>query len=280
MVSSSASTRATCPTEPGSRFSTIRRLALAGALAVLASGAASAAATTVLRTAAQLHSEPKFVEQRDGVTGLCVDILRALENVDGGLRFSGTDDWMPLARIEKLLEVGALDVSCGQQITPSRQAHFTIPPVVLFTVNWQLAVRANDTVRVNDWDDVRRLGDEGIVLVNFGFGAATRLAAMPGLKVDSSGRESGENLLKLLAGRGRFFYYRSPGFKDELRPFKGRVKVLPAVMDSTPYYLLVGRHVSAPVSERIAAGLHTLERSGELRRLFLRWGDDGLAPSK
>ncbi|NYE58854.1 glutamate/aspartate transport system substrate-binding protein [Duganella sp. 1224] len=243
-------------------------------LAGLTAGRAPAA--TVLRTAAQTDSEPKFVRaDHDGeavVDGLCVDIFRAIEKTDAGLRFSGEQQWRPSARIEANLHAGLLDVACGMTANPQRPQERLLQPA-LFSLRYVLLARAADPASVANWRDVAALGADNVVLSMHGTGPSQLLAAMPALRVDAGSSSVRHNLDKLLAGRGRFFYYRQPGAHPVIRHYlaRGQVRVLPAVMLEAPAYLMVGRQVPPVTMRRIEAALCRLRASGELGALNRKW---------
>lgn len=247
----------------------VARLALV-ALGALVSPSLLAAE---IRTAAQEDSEPKYLDEGGKVVGLCVDIMRAIEGLDPGLRFSGEQNWLPLLRIEHEVRNGRLDMACGFVRNREREADYQIVLPRLFPVQYRLVVRAGDEVRVRDWDDVRRLGAAGVILVNSGRGPARRLEAMGGLLIDSGGRTTLSNLRKLASGRGRFFYYRTPGLTSELRRsgVQERLRVLPAVLESQDFYMMLGRHVPKQRVARLGAAVQALEDSGELARLLDKW---------
>lgn len=242
--------------------------------------AAPAGAVALLRTAAQEATEPKFIAVQGAgarhVIGLCIDIMRAVERVDPGLKFVGDQTMQPLIRVEAGIAAGDLDAACGFLRTPQREAKFVFVEPPLFSVNYFLTVRADDNVRVGNWDDVRRLGNEGVILVIHGFGGRKRLEEIGGLLIDSGGNTSTVNFQKLLAGRGRFYYHRSPGIKAEIRKagVLGKVKVLPTSMDSQKLYLVLSKTLSADTVGRVAAALAQLSRSGELANLLAKW-DEG-----
>jgi len=224
-----------------------------------------------IRTAAQIESDPKFVKDGNAVTGICIDVMRAVEKIDPAIKFVGDQAWLPLARIENLLGSSELDAACGLQKNKDREAKFNFPATALFPVNWMLAVRANDDVKVASWDDVKKLGAEGTILVNFGSGAVKRLESVGGLKLDSGGKTNPDNLTKLAEGRGRFFYYRTPGFVAELKSYPGKFKILPTVMDTANFYMMFGKHVPAATVEKFDKALAQMEKQGALVKIEAKW---------
>lgn len=253
--------------------------------AMVIAAIAAAAAWTVparaadiieLRTAAQQSTAPKFVPADGGAAGLCVDIHRAIEKADPGLRITGDQQWRPLPRLEAELRGGTLDIGCGLMRNREREADLAYAEPALFAVSYHLVARADDPVEVQTWDDVRNLGDKGAILAIHGFGQVARLKELGGLTIDAGAGDASINLRKLLAGRGRFYYHRSPGIAAEIRKagLEGKVRVLPAMMDSQRFYMVAGRHVPGSTLARLNRVLAHLDASGELKRLFGKWYDE------
>lgn len=236
-----------------------------------------AAAITEIRTAAQEATEPKFVVLPQGgkpvVGGLCIDIMRAIERVAPDLKFVGDQAWEPLVRVEAGVANGTLDCACGFLRNSQREARFNYIEPPLFPVNYHLVVRADDDLQVNSWDDVRRLGDQGTILVINGFGMIKRLHDIGGLKIDSGAMDSKTNLEKLLAGRGRFYIHRSPGIVAEIAKagMHGKVRILPTVIHSEKFHMVTSRSLAPATVERMRKAIAQLEKTGELKRLLEKW---------
>ncbi|MES2125932.1 MAG: transporter substrate-binding domain-containing protein [Pseudomonadota bacterium] len=251
---------------------TLRIAACALALAM------QGAAATDIRTAAQQGGFPKYVQLKDGarpaIGGLCVDIMRAIERAEPGLRFVGDQEWRPSLRVDTALADGQIDAACGMLRTPKRDKLFHHIETPLFPVTYYLAVRADDQVKVANWNDVRKLGEKGIVLSNHGFeGVLAHMQAQGGILVDSGGHNAQANLTKLLAGRGRFFIHRSPGIEAEIaRPgFDGKVKLLPAPMYTENFYMLVPKSMAPELRQKMNAAIVHIHASGELGKLVKKW---------
>jgi polar amino acid transport system substrate-binding protein len=250
---------------------------IAGMALALTNLAADAAE---LRIAAQKESDPKFVVlHQDGkrvVGGLCVDIMRAIERVEPGITFVGADSWFPFIRIVTGVATGQLDVACGFLRNQEREAKFDYIEPPLFSVNYFLVVRADDQVQVNGWDDIRKLGRQGVILINHGFGMSTQLERVGGLKVDSGGQDSKANLGKLLAGRGRFYIHRSPGIKADIikAALQDKVKILPIVMHTEEFFMVVSKKLAPELREKLRRAIVQTNASGELATLFKQW-DEG-----
>ena len=231
------------------------------------------ASATVLRIAAQEGTEPKYIADRQQVVGLCVDILRAVEQVDPDLRFSGDQHWLPQIRSYAEVSAGRLDVLCGIQHTPERDQQYLFLEPPLFPIEYHLIARADDPVNIGDWDDVRRLGAQGVVLSSRNYATTTILAQLGGLQIDAAATNPLMNLHKLVSGRGRFFLHRSTGLQAFLdrNELGGKVRILPAVMYNTRLYMALGRHVDAAVAARLHRALDQLDKTGELNRLRKKW---------
>lgn len=243
-------------------------------------GFASSAASsgvTIIRTAAQYNTEPKFIapanSTTDKVVGLCIDIHRAIERIDHSLKFIGDQDLQPAARVEALVMSGSLDVACGLSRTPLREAKLIFIDPPLFSVNYYLAVTMDDPITISNWDDVRGLGKAGTILVSHGFGPADRLRKMQELYVDTGGIDAATNLRKLMAKRGRFYYHRSPGIEAEIRRYglEGQVKILPNVMDTRFFYMTLGPSVSFITAIKLQSALNTLADRGDLSAILRKW---------
>ncbi|MTV39210.1 substrate-binding periplasmic protein [Duganella radicis] len=227
-----------------------------------------------LRTAAQEGTEPKFIaDGKNRIVGLCIDIMRAIEQVDPGLRFIGDQRWKPLVRAYSELESGTEDVQCAVQHTVEREKRFNFIGPSLYTIEYHFLVRQNDDVVIQNWDDVRRLAPNGVVLVNRGFAAGDILAAMGGIELDASSSSPDLNLQKLIAGRGRLYFHRGPGLQKLLQRTgtTDKVKILPQIMYSAKLYFATSKHLDSRTGERLVNALNQLEKKGELERLTRKW---------
>jgi ABC-type amino acid transport substrate-binding protein len=251
-----------------------KRLLLAACSIPLLAAAAPSSSPTLLRTAAQEGTEPKFIAAgKDRIAGLCIDIMRAVEQIDPGLRFVGDQKWKPLIRAYSELETGIEDVQCAVQRTTEREKRFNFIGPALFSIEYHFLVRSNDPIEIHSWDDVRKLAPNGVVLVNRGFAAGDILTAMGGIEVDASSTHQELNLQKLIAGRGRLYFHRGPGLQKllERTGTTGKVKILPQVMYSAKLYFATSRQLDGKIAERVASALFALEKKGELERLVRKW---------
>lgn len=227
-----------------------------------------------VRTAAQEDSEPKYVRQAGGAArGFCVDLYRAMERADPGLEVAGDQTWKPLRRLEVELRNGQLDLLCGLLSTQERRTYMVPLQTVIYEVQLRLVVRADDEVVVRNWEDIRSLGPDGVILTSRGSGYTQRATELGGLIVDANAASSDNNYRRLLAGRGRFYLYRSPGLMDDIRDHgvEGRVKVLPVVLERQPFYLMVPLSMPEAQRQRLDAALARVKDDGTLAQIQQRW---------
>lgn len=239
----------------------------------------SAYAVSEIRTAAQESSDPKFIaivkDGKPAVGGICVDIMRAIERVDPSIKFVGDQSWLPRPRLEANALTGSIDMICGSLRSTDRLAKFDFIDTPIFSVDYLLAVRADDPVQVNNWDDIRKLGDDGIILAIHGFGIVEALDKIGGLKIDAGAYSSKSNLNKLIARRGRFYCHRSPGIMTEIRlaELTDKIKVLPTVMLKEDFYIIVSKKMAPENAKKLRAALAVLSNRGDLALIFQKYKD-------
>ncbi|MYM35375.1 transporter substrate-binding domain-containing protein [Duganella sp. FT94W] len=247
-------------------------LMLLGAL--LGAPGLAAPTPTVLKVVAQEGTEPKFIPAGIGrVVGLCVDLYRAIERVDPSLQFVGDQTWLPLLRAHSELLAHQHDALCAVLRTDQRARQYVFLDPPLFQLRYQLIARAGDTAVIHDWNDVRQLGAQGVLLTNSGYITPIMLEHIGGLRIDASASTPAANLDKLVAGHGRFFLHRAPGIQGfiDRAGLAGKVKILPAVMATTNVYMALGTHVDPAVRLRVRRAIEQLDSNGELQRMLRKW---------
>ncbi|GAB3254261.1 substrate-binding periplasmic protein [Chitinimonas naiadis] len=234
-----------------------------------------AAEPLLLRTASQAGNSVKFNLASTDEPGICVEILRAMERVDTDLHFTGLDQEKPLLRIESELANGQIEVFFGLLRTADRQQKMRyIDHTPLYVIRHQVAVRADDSVAVETFEDIRALGQNGLILVPMGTAYIDYLKRQGGLILDIGSNSNVDNFKKLLAGRGRFFYQADTTLKRYIRDQKlvGQVRILPAVFRLEPQMLVTSRQLSEDKVARLSSALAALAKSGELQRIQRKYG--------
>ena len=128
-------------------------------------------------------------------------------NADPALRVTGLDDALPLLRFENGLRDGTQAVSMGPVRTPEREVMmgFIDAPTV-YEVRQGIAMGRNDPVEPQNFDALRALGDQGLIVVTRGTADSSHLATPSGLVIDDTGTSNEQHLGRIAAGRARFVY--------------------------------------------------------------------------
>lgn len=227
-----------------------------------------------LRVAVWDGAAPFMTKTEQGWRGICVDIYKAIETLDPQLRFVIDEETMPLRRIEYELHAGRRDLICGARKTPAREAAgMQFLKSGFYTSGYRLAVRSDDDVQVSSWEDVKKLGNQGVVLIMQGHGEIERLQQL-GIQLDSGTPSAEQNLIKLEAGRARFFYHRDIFFKSSSFNPKDhpKVRLIPTVFDPSPAYIAAGKMLSKDTLAQIETAFNRLMRSGEIARIVKQNG--------
>ena len=204
------------------------------------------------------------------MSGLCIDIFKALERTDPELKFPPLAGFTPLPRTEAQLLDGTLDVICGLAGTKDRKEKFDVIEIPIYTTHLTLAARKDDTADVKGFDDIRKLGADAIVLTVTQTVQAELAAAQTGLKVDSAAKDTSQNLQKLVAGRGRFILHNDFALVDEIKRdnLGDKVKLLPVQLTTEGRFFIVSKKAQPGLKDKLTAALDKLSKSGELTKIF------------
>jgi glutamate/aspartate transport system substrate-binding protein len=243
--------------------------ALICALALVPAGPAAAQVLTA-RIAAQETLAPKWIQTAKRVTGICPDILAALERAEPRLRFTGYRNSRSLPALEAGLESGSLDAACALIETPRRAAIGLRIGKPVYVIRHVLAGRRGDDAVVRDVSDLVRL--DALVTAQRSSALTPRLKRA-GVRVDDATDDNAVNLRKMLAGHGRFVYINALALQHYVRVerLQQQVRVLPAVLAEEPAYFWVSRKADPALARLLAPALGKLRASGELDRIYARW---------
>lgn len=247
-----------------------------GIILLLCATLAAQADPVVLRTIGQSNSV-KFQPGNANRPGFSVEVMQGLERIDPDLQFKGWQIISPIARIEAELVNNQIDVFFGLMKTPDRQQKIRyIDDQPLYIIRHQIAVRKNDTVEAKSFDDIRTLGSKGIVLTLFDGAFARFLKSQGGLTIDDTASTNDDNMSKLLAGRGRFFYQAGSTLARLIADahLEDQVRLLPTIFHEEPLYLALSKQLPTDKAERLARALRQLAQSGDLARLQQKYNLD------
>jgi len=246
------------------------------ALLLLMGGMGKAlAAGWLLRAAAQESSAPKYLVGPPGnggatVSGLCPDILRAIESVDPEIRFEIDPTPTPLRRIEKSLQEGRVDVLCALLETPRRHqiAHRLSTP--MYSVRERLVALRDDALSPKGFDELARSG--ALVATQAGASYADKLR-QHGVAVDET--DTMAALRNIVRRRVRYYYGNELTcvFYIKAGQMRAELGLVPGVMGETPSHFWAGKHLEPAVVKRLDAALLKLKRNGALERIYNRYAE-------
>ncbi len=240
-----------------------------GVALALACGVADAAPIT-LRILAQESIPPKWLTGSGAPTGLCPDILAAIEKVEPRLRFTRAPETRSLPFLEQGLASGHVDAVCALLDTERRRQVAIIAGPALYSVRHRLAARTDDKATVSSMEELVRL--KPLINTQRNAAYAGQLRAF-GLQVDDSTGNNTVNLKKVIAGHARFFYINelTLTWLMEKEQFKGKVRMLDWVIKEEPIYFHISRKAPAEAVKLVDGALHRLKENGELARIHATW---------
>jgi ABC-type amino acid transport substrate-binding protein len=223
-----------------------------------------------LKTSAQ-DFPPKYYLENGKMQGYAVEVIKALEKEDPSLHFSGYENFATIPRIEAMLEDGSIDVFVAAFKTKAREAKFNFLNTPIAEFNYVMAVRSDDPVNARSFDDIRKLKTDNKILTLFGTALATYLKNQKGLNVDDGSANVSNNVAKLLAKRGRFFFVTDAGLNDYLEKHEEeshKIRRLPANFGKEKQYIAVSKKLAPDIRDRISKTLMKLKSSGQLDEIF------------
>jgi polar amino acid transport system substrate-binding protein len=242
-------------------------------LPIIALAAISGLATgtpITLRVVAQESIPPKWIAGDRKITGVCPDILAAIEKVEPRLRFSHGPEARSIPFLEQGLEDGKMAAACALLDTERRRQIAQIVGPPLYMVRHRIAARSDDTAAIGSIAELVKL--KPLINTQRSAGYANQLRAL-GLDVDDSSGDNLVNLKKVVAGHGRFFYINelTLTWLLEKEQFKGKVRMLDWVVKEEPIYFHVSKKSPAATVQLVDQALFKLKKNGELARIYARW---------
>lgn len=242
----------------------LRWLGLLSALLSLAAPAQELVLRTVQQAGAAIKYDAEGGPQRPG---LCLEILRAAEKQDPGLRFTGLDQQVPLKRIERLLAEGVVDAFFCLLKSPERERQWRYAAVPLYTIRHVVVQRADDPRQADTLAEVAAWSRRKPVLVIRGTALARRLAAAD-VTIAEVGSER-EALQMLELGRADAVYGQDINLRRHVSEtgLVSRLKFGRTVFHEEAQFLALRSDLPAAHEERLTQALRKLEKDGTLRQL-------------
>lgn len=246
-------------------------LALCCALLVGGAAAQTGPAVVSLRTVQQSGSIAKYAASSDApLPGICMEILRAVERVDPGLRFVGVESRAPLRRVERMLAQNEIDVFFCLLKSPERAQQWRYLPVPLYRIR-HMVVQRIGAPEITSLRDLVATGQQKPVLVTQGTLLAQTLARAH--VVTGEAPSEREALQMLLLGRTDAVYGQDVNLLRNLREsgLSDRLRLSPTVFQEDVQYATVSRQLPAEIEQRLTLALQTLDRDGQLRAIADRY---------
>lgn len=221
-----------------------------------------------LKTVSQ-DSPPKYYLDSDGkMTGLAVDTMKAIMKMDPTIVFEGYETFMPLNRIEKELESGAIDVFFAWVKNDDKEKKFIFIDTPVYWVRNILVSSLEEPLTISDWKQIKDLKTVS-VMVALGAAQAEYLKQM-GVLVDEQGKSNDNNLMKLMSDRGRFAFGSETGMLEQIKNlgYQGRIKIHPIKTPIEGRYISFSKKVPKETVEKIEKTMKKLEENGTLDRIF------------
>ena len=253
-------------------FTTLERAFFGICLGLIGFVSSVHADALVLKSVALGDNPVKYNSSDKAKPGICQEIIQGVEAGDPTLRFDITTRDATLPRVESMLEHGEADVFFCLVKSAEREKKFNYVDIPLYSVQHVAVVKADDAVDVKGFEDIRKLGDKGIVMVSFG-SALKKILQAEQLKIDDSGKGEVENLAKLVAGRGRFVYGQDFSILAAIKEAKleGKVKVLPVVFKEEGQYLVTSKSLKSQAVEKVKAQLEKMRHAGDLKKISAKY---------
>ncbi len=226
-----------------------------------------------LRTAAQ-DSAPKYFKNKDNImSGICVDIISKIEVTEPQIRFNGYQEFLPFKRLQNYLENGQLDAFCGLKKTAIRNQKYLFIDIPLYQLNYVVAVRMDDKVKINSLGDIRSLGKKGRVITIFGTAASKFLKKKSGILIDDNAYSPSTLLKMLINKRGRFAFYHDLGLQYNIKKdnLEKLVKIIPVSFSKYSHHIAFSKKTPLETIDKVRVALKTLKANGGLSRIHRKY---------
>ena len=227
-----------------------------------------------LRTASQDGSEPKYMWVNGEVKGLEVEIIEAVQKADPRIRITGLERFMPFKRIKHEMEIGNLDCFFGFSYNEERAKVFWFIQPPLYMLEYKLVMRADDPYEPRDFEDIRSLGKDGVILALYGTAGPKILKDQGGLLIDDGGSSLPALLNKLELKRGRFVFYQSFSTIHTIKKL-GKEKIFrltqTSFADRGHYVAFPKATISADAVKQVEEALRKVKASGEMEKIVKKY---------
>ncbi len=227
---------------------------------------------TILRTAAQ-ECEPKYfrLDNEEKINGICVDVMRAIENIDPTIKFIGDQNFIPFQRIEEGVSKGDYDCFVGFAMNEERIKKYKFIDIPIYYVRNILISRIDEDINVYDLSQLMYL-DDNVIMMAMGIAQADKLKSR-GYNIDDGAHTPELNIKKLLSNRGRFIYQSEISLMAAIKKLGvgDSIKVHPLKQFETGRYIAFYPGTPAKIIEKVESALEKLEKQGVLEEIFKKY---------
>ncbi|RZJ12374.1 MAG: transporter substrate-binding domain-containing protein [Rubrivivax sp.] len=223
---------------------------------------------SVQQAGALLKYDPQGAPARPG---LCMEVLKAVEHLDPGVRFTGLQQQAPLKRVERLLADGDVDAFFCLLKSPQREKLWRYVPVPLYVVRHVVVQRVDDARHFNSFEELAAASRRKRVLVVRGTALARHLLAAD---VSIAEVSSERDALQMLAlGRTDAIYGQDVNLQRHIALAKlgDKLKLGRTVFREEPQFLALRATLPEAAEERLTQALRKLEKDGLLRQIAERY---------
>lgn len=212
---------------------------------------------------------PKYYKEDSQYKGLCIEIMKLIESKSQNITFKAPDRLVKFKRIKNDLLNGKIDLFFGMTRTKKRESQYTYIDPALYEVNHVIATKKGDNVNVKNFNDIKNLGKNGLILTNQGTSTERFLKKQNGLRVDSSAHNLSANLKKLANDRGRFVYFHDLGMVSTIKKenLQTKLKIEPASFKKYSHYLAFSKSAPKEAVKEVKRIMSEIAKSGELREI-------------
>lgn len=228
---------------------------------------------TTLKTYYQDGFPKYYIDENKNITGLCVEIIELIKKKDPTIKIEAPKRLVKFKRIKNDLLKGDIDLFFGMTRTKQREKQFTYIEPPLYKINHVIAVRKDDNVKINGFEDIKKLTSDNIILTNQGTSTAKFLRKQGDLNLDSGAPNISVNFQKLLKKRGRFVYFHNLGMVSTVKKenLQDKIKVLPTSFKTYFHYLAFSKNVSKDVIKKVEKVMLGISQSGELEKIINKY---------
>lgn len=223
-----------------------------------------------LKTVAH-DSPPKFMLQDGTMTGVCVDIIKAIEQAAPDIRFTGYGQFIPPKRFQEMLKKGEIDAMVGMKKDIGREKFYTYVDVPIYQVR-QVVVTRTANPRIEERADLNIT--PGSILSIFGSRSADDAKRIFGAEnVDDGTKTPAAMLKKLKTGSGHYAFYQDMALKYEIRHdgLQRDLTVQPLVFEEYGHYIALSKKTPKDVADRLTAILNQLKENGTLDNIYKKY---------